>query len=97
MKIADGDLVMLRLPNDLAYKGRQRHYNTWFRVMFIDNDKTFIGRLEKHEWGQFTLYGKDEMVPCDIHKVQRVFKEGEQFCYGDLVTICECKGLCRNK
>lgn len=33
----------------------------------------------------------------DNSKVQRVFQNGEQFCYGDNITICNCAGLCRNK
>ena len=97
MEFKEQDLVMLRLPNDLEYQGRQRHYNTWFRVMFVDNDGTFIGKMERYEWGGFELYNKDEFVKLQADKVLRIYKDGEQFCYGDRVTICECSGLCRNK
>lgn len=97
MKIKDNDLVMLRLPNDLEYKGRKRHYNTWFRVMFIDTDETFIGKCEKTDRFEFTLYKVGEHIRLDIDKVLHVYKDGEQFCYGDNITICYCKGLCRNK
>lgn len=92
-----GELVMLRLPNDLDYSGRQRHYNTWFRVKFIDNDGTFIGEMERYEWGEFELYSKGEQVKLSVDKVLQVYNEGDQFCYGDRVTICRCEGLCRNK
>ncbi len=91
------DLVMLRLPNILEQESRQRHYNTWFRVMFIDNNGTFIGRCEILEKYEFTLYKEGQDICLNTDKVQHIYKEGEQFCYGDNVTICECTGLCRNK
>lgn len=97
MEFKEQDLVMLRLPNDLEYQGRQRHYNTWFRAMFIDNDGTFIGKTERYECGGFELYDKGELVKLQADKVLHVYKDGEQFCYSDRVTICECSGLCRNK
>ena len=88
---------MLRLPNDLNYQGRQRHYDTWFRVMFVDTDGTFIGKCERVDFPEFALYKKEETHRLQIDKVQHVYKEGEQFCYGDKVSICDCKGLCQNK
>jgi len=97
MKFKETDLVMLRLPNDLEEKGRQRHYNTWFTVMFIDNDNTFIGRCDKIDRFEFTLYNVGDHIKLNNDKILHVYKEGEQFCYGDNITICECKGLCRNK
>lgn len=97
MEIKEKDLVMLRIPNDPNYEGRQRHYNTWFRVMFIDNDDSFIGECEKIDRTEFTLYEKGESIRLEINKVLRIYKEGEQFCYGDDITICQCTGLCRNK
>ena len=95
--IKEQDLVMLRLPNDPSYEGRQRHYNTWFRIMFIDTDGSFIGKCELVAWDEFTLYEKGEDVRLLIEKIEHIYKEGEQICYGDNVTICECTGLCRNK
>ncbi len=95
--IKDQDLVMIRLPNDLSYDGRQRHYNTWFRVLFIDIDGTFIGRCERKDYFEFTLYKIGEDVRFDISQVQRIYDQGEQFCYGDNITICKCTGLCRDK
>lgn len=97
MEIKEQDLVMLRLKNFPHQEGRQRHHNTWFRVMFIDNNGTFIGKVEKIERGEFTLYSIGEDILLSVEKVQHVYQDGEEFCYGDGVTICDCIGLCRNK
>lgn len=97
MNISDNDLVMLRLPNDPPKEGRQRHFNTWFRVLFIDNDHTFMGKCERVEWPYFKLYKKEQIVKLDSGKVLQVYKIGDQFCYSDNVTVCDCHGLCRNK
>lgn len=56
---------MMRLPNNPEDESRQRHYNVWFRVMFIDNDGTFIGICEKLESG-FNLYKKGEHLKLEI-------------------------------
>ena len=97
MDIKDKDLVMIRMNNDPNYEGKQRHYNTWFRVMFIDLDETFIGRVEKVDRQEFKRFKISEDVRLDINKVQRKHKQGQQWCYSDGITICECSGLCRNK
>lgn len=97
MEIKEKDLIMIRLNNDPNYEGKQRHYNTWFRVMFVDTDGTFIGRVEKVDRHEFELYKIGQDVRLDIDKVQRTYQEGQQWCYGDDITICECSGLCRNK
>lgn len=94
------DLVMLRLPNDLNFKGyRQPHYNTWFRVMLVDTNGTFIGRCERIDEMDFKLYKKGEIVRLEIEKVLSVYDEndGKQWCYSDGITRCNCPGLCRNK
>lgn len=91
IEISTGKLVMLRLITQYGYS------NTWWRVMFIDNDGTFIGRLERHHWHEYAEYNKGDDVKWPIYKVQEVYKEGDQFCYGDNITICSCSGLCRNK
>lgn len=85
------DLVMIRVETRFGYS------NTWWRVMFIDNDGTFIGKLERHHWKEYEDHKKGDDVRLEISKVQRTYKEGEQFCYGDNITICECTALCRNK
>lgn len=90
------DLVMVRLNNDLKNKGRQRHYNTWFRVMFVDNNNTFIGRVEKID-SNFSLYKIKEDVLLNMNIVQRKYEDFQQWCYTDNTTICDCSGLCRNK
>ena len=82
---------MLRLETEYGYS------NTWWRVRFIDNDKTFVGELERCHWHEFTKYGKNEHVRLSIKDIQHVYEEGEQFCYGDNITICNCESLCRNK
>lgn len=89
MEAKEKDLVMLRLP------GCERGYtNVWFRVMFIDNDGTFIGKCEKREWYE-DEYKLGEDSRFDVDKILRIYQEGEEFCYSDGVTICECQGLCR--
>lgn len=88
---SEGDLVMLRLNTKYGYS------NTWWRVMFCDNDDTFIGRLEKHHWLEYTEHKKGDDVKWDNVQVSHVLVLGEQFCYGDNITICECKALCRDK
>ena len=91
MAIKEQDLVMLRLETRFGYS------NTWWRVMFVNNDETFIGKLERHHWHEYEEHKKGEDVRLDINKVQHIYKEGEQFCYGDNITICNCTGLCRDK
>jgi hypothetical protein len=85
------DLVLLRLETRFGYS------NTWWRVMFVDNDGTFIGRLERKHWYEYDEYNIGDDVRLDINKVQHIYKEGEQFCYGDNITICNCTGLCKDK
>ncbi len=99
MDIKEKDLVMLRLPNNLEQEGHKNHYNTWFRVMFIDNDGTFIGKCERIDKIEFTLYKKNEQVQLNIDKVLSVYDEndGRQWCYSDDITRCNCPGVCRNK
>lgn len=91
------DLVLLRLPNDPTYEGRQRHYNTWFRVLFVDSDGTFIGKCERIDRFDFELHKIGEDVRLLVDKVQHTYTVGEQWCYSDNITICQCKGLCENK
>lgn len=97
MKIVENDLVMIRLCNEPNSGERQRHYNTWFRVMFIDIDKTFIGRVERIDRFEFELYNVGEDIKLDIEKVQDIYVPGQQWCYSDNITTCDCIGLCRNK
>jgi hypothetical protein len=84
----ENDLVLLRLPCPYGYT------NTWWRVMFIDLDKTFVGRLERFNRCEFEPM-KDSKFHVD--KILAIYNEGEQFCYSDNVSICECKGLCKDK
>lgn len=91
------DLVMIRLPNDPSYEGRQRHYNTWLRGLFVDTDNTFIGEVERIDKYEFTLYEVGQKDRFLIDKIQDTYKKGQQWCYSDNITICECPGLCRNK
>lgn len=87
----ENDLVMIRVETKFGYT------NTWWRVMFIDNDGTFIGELERHHWFEYNEHKKGTHIRLDIDKIQHIYKEGEQFCYSDNITICECKSLCREK
>ncbi len=87
----EGDLVLLNFETKYGYSA------TWWRVMFIDNDGTFIGKLERHHWHEYKAHKKGEDVKLDTDKVKHIYKNGEQFCYSDNITICDCKALCRNK
>ena len=71
--------------------------NTWWRVMFCDNDGTFIGRLERHHWHEYTAHRKGDDVRWDVEKNTTCLERRREFCYGDNITICGCSGLCRNK
>lgn len=86
--------------NDLVCIRQQTRFgksNTWWRVMFIDNDGTFIGKLERCHWFEYEDHkiGETERLACD--DVTQIYKEGEQFCYSDKITICSCAGLCQDK
>lgn len=87
----DGDLVMLRLKTRFGYS------DTWWRVMFIDNDNTFIGKLERHHWHEYEAHKKGDTEKLSNEQVQRIYQEGDNFCYSDKITICKCVGLCQNK
>ena len=88
---SENDLVMVRIEGFGGYT------NTWWRVRFIDNDGTFIGELERRDRIMCEDYEIGEHVELETEDVQAVYQEGDQFCYGDQVTICDCKALCRNK
>lgn len=68
----------------------------WFRVMFKDNNGTFVGRLEKYDnfYSNYNILMEDQILPNEA--VRQVYM-GEEFCCNDNVTTCDCKGLCRNK
>ena len=91
VELKEGTLVMLRLLADFGYT------NTWWRVMFMDTDGTFIGKLERHHWREYTAHKKGDVERFDAHLVQRIYSEGDQFCYADDTIICNCSGLCRDK
>jgi hypothetical protein len=91
VEIKDGDLVMLRLESDYGFS------NTWWRVLFWDTDGTFIGKLEKRHWLEHAHLEIGLQQTHLISKIQSVYKQGEQFCYSDNITICTCRGLCREK
>lgn len=91
MKTKLNDLVMLRLETDYGYS------DTWWRVLFIDNDNTFIGELERCHWYEYKEHKKGEHNRWNLDSIKHIYKENEQFCYGDNITICECEGLCRDK
>lgn len=89
-EIKEGDLVRIRMEWD--YGGP---IAVWWRVMFIDNDETFIGRLERCYW-MYEKHKKGEDIRFHLDEVDQIWKGG-QFCYDDNVTLCDCRGLCRNK
>ena len=91
MNFSKEDLVMLRSETRFGYA------QTWWRVKLVDNDGTFIGELERHHWMEYEDHKKGGHVRHYIDDIKEVYKEGMQFCYGDNISICECKALCRNK
>lgn len=94
----ENDLVMLRLCNrEDDNLERKNHYNTWFRVMFIDTDETFIGRCERIDAMSFTRYSIGNDKRFYTSQVLKTYIEGQGFCYSDNVTICDCPATCRNK
>lgn len=101
MDFKENDLVLLRVPNEPEYSGRQRHYSIWVRVLFKD-DKTSNGKIERcpsFACGGYYANKKGDMVQFENTKVLEVFNDsdGKQWCYSDDVTRCDCPGLCRNK
>ena len=93
MDFKEQDLVLVHLPTPYG----NRKTNTWWRVLFIDNDGTFVGELERCHWYEYKAHekGEHDRLACD--SVQHIYKEGEQFCYSDKISICSCEGLCRDK
>lgn len=88
------DFVMVRVPkiNTTDY------FNSWFRIISIDNERnSFIGKCEKIDKYNFCPYTIGDEMLLNISDIQNTFKEGDQFCYMDDITICNCPGLCRNK
>lgn len=69
--------------------------SVWVRVMFVDADDTFIGRIEK-----LPRRGIDGEIGQDIrysnNQVTAIYTD-QQLCYSDNVSICNCPGLCRDK
>lgn len=94
----ENDLVLVRLHNNLMGQSIQSHYNVWIRVLFIDLDHSFTGRVERLD-RDYEGHKIDDIITLSGSKVLNVFdeKDGKQWCYSDNVTRCDCKGLCRNK
>ena len=95
-KVEEKDLVLLRLNNNLD-DFKQKHYNVWVRILFIDNDNTFYGKIERKEDG-FNKF-IDDVVKSHLDNVLDKYdtNDGRRWCYSDGVTRCYCKGLCKNK
>lgn len=90
-EIQESDLVMVRQPTNYGYS------NTWWRVLFIDNDGSFVGKLERCHWLEYETHKKGDCERFDLTEVKRIYNKGEKFCYGDNITICNCEGLCKEK
>ncbi len=91
LEVKDGDLVMVRV------QGQYGFINTWWRVMLADTDGTFIGALERIEFAERHLFAVGDVKRWESAEVQEIASPETQFCYGDKVTTCKCKGLCQNK
>jgi len=90
-KIKEQDLVMLAIHTKYGYS------NTWWRVMFVDLDGTFIGKLEKRNPMAYHHHKMGEHVRLYIDEIKHIYKKGDQICYGSSLVVCDCEGLCRNK
>jgi len=94
--VTEGDYVMLRLNNP----NEGGNINTRWKVMFIDNDETFVGELISADYSYF-LYGANNKgqhtIGLELSDIQHRYSDEEQLCYSDNTTICDCQALCRNK
>ena len=94
------DIVAIRIIvtlYDSKFKPFKEIIDSWWKVMFKDSDGTFIGRNVKYD-SHFSHHKiKFEDTKFQNNVVKHVLSEGDQFCYADGVTICDCKGLCREK
>jgi|25_taG_2_1085351.scaffolds.fasta_scaffold40092_2 hypothetical protein len=95
IEVEERDLVLLRLSNQIPDAYRQRHYNNWIRLQYIDEDNICHGIFEKIEEG-FEIYKLGDKITFNLEQIGSVYSEGDEFCYKDQVTICDCPGLCRN-
>jgi len=84
------DLVCTRNEYEYGYT------NLWWEVMFIDDNGTFVGMLQRKPL-DYRKHTVGEHVTIEIDDIKAKYQGGEQFCYSDNVSICDCKGLCRNK
>lgn len=91
IEVFEQNLVMIRFETRYGFS------NTWWRIMFIDSDGTFIGELERHHWLEYKDHKKGDHVVLKLKDIQDVYNQDQQFCYSDNITTCECEGLCRNK
>jgi len=89
--IKETDLVAIRMHTAYGYS------DTWWRVMFVDTNGTFVGKLERCHWYEYQMHKKGDIETLLLNTVQHIYVAGEQFCYSDKITICECEGLCREK
>lgn len=92
-----GDEVYLRLQNSIELIEMTPFYDTWFKVLFIDNDSTFIGELTRKDVFDFELYKKGEHVKLPLNRIQHVLKESDTICYkyNNLLCTYNCTGLCK--
>lgn len=95
-KVNINELVMIRLPNNPHLKERQPFYNTWVRINRFDG-VIVEGVVERIDVMNFDLLEVGSSIGFYVNDILRTYSEGEQFCYSDNVTICDCPGLCRNK
>lgn len=89
--VKEGDLVMLRMQTKFGYS------NTWWRVLFIDNDNTFHGKLERANNFEYDDSLIGDIVQLSIDNIKTIYTQSMQFCYSNKVTVCDCEGLCRDK
>lgn len=94
-EVNEGDLVLLRLSNNIAGAYRQRHYNNWVRLQFIDDDNICHGEVERIE-REFKIYKVGQKITFNLEQIGAVYMLGDEFCYKDEVTICCCPSSCRN-
>jgi hypothetical protein len=94
------DRVIPNTPgiSDLVRVQVQGKYSTehaWVRIATINDDKTFIGVAEKIDrYNDKYIIGDQYLF--DYYPGMLIYN-GQQLCYSDNVTICNCPGLCRDK
>lgn len=79
----------------ISFKSLTGWESVWVKVMFKDTDDTFIGRVTR-VGRRSEGYKIDSDYRFENEDVKNIYT-GQQLCYSDNTSICDCPGLCREK